>query len=81
MPALQRPTARVVALKDFIAAPGRIASAGQIVELDESDARRALGLGNARELTDEDRPHATPSGLIETREPQVRSRDPFLRRK
>lgn len=81
MPAFQRPTALVVAMKDFIAAPGRIACTGHIVEMDEADARRALACGNARELTAADEPRATPAGQIETREPQVRSRDPFSRRK
>jgi hypothetical protein len=81
MRGFQRPTARVVAMKEFIAAPGRIAVTGEVVELDDLDARRALACGNARELTDADMPRATPAGTVETREPQVRNRDPFLRRK
>jgi hypothetical protein len=81
MPAFQRPTARVVALKDFIAAPGRIATAGDVVELDESAARQALSLGNARPLAEDDEPGATPAGAVDTRDPQPRSRDPFFRRK
>ena len=81
MRCFERPTARVVAMKEFIAAPGRIAVPGEIVPMDEIDARRAIACGNARELTDDDKPHATPSGLVETRDPQVRNREPFIRRK
>lgn len=77
----QRPKTRVVAMKDFIASPGRIANVGEVVEMDELDARRALACGNAREIKDDDMPRATAPGTVESRDPQVRSRDPFLRRK
>jgi hypothetical protein len=70
-----------MALKDFIASPGRIAHAGEVVELDDLDARRALALGNAREVTKGDWPSITPPDTVDTREPAVRSRDPFVRRK
>lgn len=79
MPKVEEPKVKVLALRAFLAGPGRVARPGEACEIDRRHAHMVIASGLARELTEAEAaaaPKASAPETFEVRDPEPTTRDP-----
>lgn len=81
IPPIPQKLVTVLALRDFMTAPGKPATAGQEIAVTPSVANTAIACGNARLPTVEDILSRDDDVHVENRDPMASHRDPKPRRR